>query len=163
MLQAVSLLSEPTGKPHIYIYIYTYIYIYIYTYIYIYNTYILFKIMYLFIYFWLHRVFVAVCMLCLIAEHNLSSHGMQALDCRLISCGMWTLLPHVMWNLPRPGIEPVSPALAGRFLTTEPPGKSYKFFFRFFPLILQNIVYTSLCYTVDLCWLSILYIAVCIC
>ena len=29
-----------------------------------------------------------------------------------------------MWNLPEPGIEPESPALAGRFLTTEPPGKS---------------------------------------
>ena len=29
-----------------------------------------------------------------------------------------------MWDLPRPGMEPVSPALAGRFLTTEPPGKS---------------------------------------
>ena len=29
-----------------------------------------------------------------------------------------------MWNLPRPGIEPVSPALAGGFFTTEPPGKS---------------------------------------
>ena len=28
-----------------------------------------------------------------------------------------------MWNLPRPGIEPMSPALAGRFLTTGPPGK----------------------------------------
>ena len=28
-----------------------------------------------------------------------------------------------MWDLPRPGIKPVSPALAGRFLTTEPPGK----------------------------------------
>ena len=27
------------------------------------------------------------------------------------------------WNLPRPGIEPMSPALAGRFFTTEPPGK----------------------------------------
>ena len=26
--------------------------------------------------------------------------------------------------LPRPGIEPVSPALAGGFLTTGPPGKS---------------------------------------
>ena len=26
-------------------------------------------------------------------------------------------------DLPNPGIEPVSPALAGRFLTTEPPGK----------------------------------------
>ena len=34
------------------------------------------------------------------------------------------LLPHSMWNLPRPGIEPTSLALAGRFLTTGPPGKS---------------------------------------
>ena len=29
-----------------------------------------------------------------------------------------------MWDLPRPGLETVSPALAGRFLTTAPPGKS---------------------------------------
>ena len=29
-----------------------------------------------------------------------------------------------MWDLPGPGIKPVSPALAGRFLTTAPPGKS---------------------------------------
>ena len=29
-----------------------------------------------------------------------------------------------MWDLPRPGIEPVSPALAGGFLTTVPQGKS---------------------------------------
>ena len=29
-----------------------------------------------------------------------------------------------MWNLPRPGIEPVSLALAGRFLSTVPPGKT---------------------------------------
>ena len=29
-----------------------------------------------------------------------------------------------MWDLPRPGLEPVSPALAGRFSTTAPPGKS---------------------------------------
>ena len=28
-----------------------------------------------------------------------------------------------MWDLPRPGIKPMSPALAGRFLTTGPPGK----------------------------------------
>ena len=31
-----------------------------------------------------------------------------------------------MWDLPRPGLEPVSPALAGGFLTTAPPGKSLK-------------------------------------
>ena len=28
-----------------------------------------------------------------------------------------------MWKHPGPGIEPVSPALQGRFLTTGPPGK----------------------------------------
>ena len=28
-----------------------------------------------------------------------------------------------MWDLPGPGLEPVSPALAGRFLTTVLPGK----------------------------------------
>ena len=27
-------------------------------------------------------------------------------------------------DLPDPGIEPMSPALVGRFFTTEPPGKS---------------------------------------
>ena len=31
---------------------------------------------------------------------------------------------HGMWDLPRSGIEPVSPALAGGFLSTAPPGKS---------------------------------------
>ena len=29
-----------------------------------------------------------------------------------------------MWDLPGPVIEPMSPALAGRFLTTAPPWKS---------------------------------------
>ena len=28
-----------------------------------------------------------------------------------------------MWDFPRSGMEPVSPALAGGFFTTEPPGK----------------------------------------
>ena len=28
-----------------------------------------------------------------------------------------------MWDLPGPGLKPVSPAFAGRFLTTVPPGK----------------------------------------
>ena len=31
-----------------------------------------------------------------------------------------------MWDLPGPGTEPMSPALAGRFLTTEPPRKPWK-------------------------------------
>ena len=29
-----------------------------------------------------------------------------------------------MWDLPGPGLEPVSAALAGGFFTTAPPGKS---------------------------------------
>ena len=30
-----------------------------------------------------------------------------------------------MWDLPGPGLKPVSPELAGRFLTTAPPGKPH--------------------------------------
>ena len=33
---------------------------------------------------------------------------------------------HGMWNLPGPGIEPVSPALVDGFLTTRPPVKPPK-------------------------------------
>ena len=59
----------------------------------------------------------------LVAEHGLSSCGSWALECRLSSCGARAYLLRGMWDLPRPGLEPVSPALAGRFLTTAPPGK----------------------------------------
>ena len=31
-----------------------------------------------------------------------------------------------MWDLPGPEMEPMSPALAGGFFTTEPPGKPWK-------------------------------------
>ena len=31
-------------------------------------------------------------------------------------------------DLPRPGIEPLSPTLAGRFFTTEPPGRPHFIF-----------------------------------
>ena len=37
--------------------------------------------------------------------------------------GLFALLLPSTWDLPGPGIEPLSPALAGGFLTTEPPGK----------------------------------------
>ena len=42
---------------------------------------------------------------------------------RLSSCGSRAHLLRGMWDLPGPGLEPVSPALAGRFPTTAPPGK----------------------------------------
>ena len=40
-----------------------------------------------------------------------------------------------MWDLPRPGLEPVFLALAGRFLTTAPQGKPL-FWFLFFDIVL---------------------------
>ena len=50
----------------------------------------------------------------LVAEHRLQTR-------RLSNCGSRAQLLRDMWDLPRPGLEPVSPALAGRFLTTAPP------------------------------------------
>ena len=41
-----------------------------------------------------------------------------ALEHGLSSCGAPAWLPCGTWDPPRPGIEPVSPALAGGFLTT---------------------------------------------
>ena len=57
----------------------------------------------------------------LVAEHRLQTR-------RLSSCGSRAHLLRGMWDLPRPGLEPVSPALAGRFSTTAPPGKPCWFF-----------------------------------
>ena len=45
------------------------------------------------------------------------------LEYRLNTCGTQTPLLGATWDLPRSGIEPVSPALAGGCFTTEPPGK----------------------------------------
>ena len=58
-----------------------------------------------------------------VAAHGLRSCGLRALECRLSSCGARASLLHGMWDLPRPRLKPVSPALAGRFLTMAPPGK----------------------------------------
>ena len=52
----------------------------------------------------------------LVVEHRLQTR-------RLSSCGSRAQLLRGMWDLPGPGLEPVSPALAGGFSTTAPPGK----------------------------------------
>ena len=52
----------------------------------------------------------------LVAEHRLQTGRLSNYGSRAqLLCGMW--------DLPRPGLEPVSPASAGRFSTTAPPGK----------------------------------------
>ena len=57
-----------------------------------------------------------------VAEHRLQTR-------RLSSCGSRVQLLRGTWDLPRPGLEPVSPALVGRFSTTVPPGKPFFCFF----------------------------------
>ena len=49
--------------------------------------------------------------------------GSQHPECGLICFGTWAHLPQGMYDLPGPGIELLSLALQGRFLTTGPPGK----------------------------------------
>ena len=65
-----------------------------------------------------------------VAEHRLQTR-------RLSNCGSRAQLLSGMWDPPRPGLEPVFPALAGRFATTVPPGKPLNL-----PLIHQNPLIT---------------------
>ena len=64
---------------------------------------------------------------------------------RLSSCGSWSQLLRGTWDPPRPGLEPASPALAGRFSTTAPPGK-----FLSYPFHLLNLIWVFLGSTVAL-------------
>ena len=57
----------------------------------------------------------------LVVEHRLQTR-------RLSSCGSRAQPLRGMWDLPRPGLEPVSPALAGRVSTTAPPRKPLEIF-----------------------------------
>jgi len=53
------------------------------------------------------------------------SCGSWALEHRLSSCGTQAELPWDIRDLPRSGIEAVSPALAGGFSISGPPGKPF--------------------------------------
>ena len=57
----------------------------------------------------------------LVAEHRLQMR-------RLSNCGSRAQLLCGIWDPPRPGLELVSPALAGRLSTAAPPGKPRKHF-----------------------------------
>ena len=113
-----------------------------------------FKKFYLFFYFWLCWVcfcarafsscgergplFIAVrgpltIVASLVAEHRLQMS-------RLSSCGSRAQLLRGMWDLPRPGLEPVSPELAGRLSTTAPPGKPQRVR-KFLSRVVQNSAY----------------------
>ena len=66
-------------------------------------------------------LFIAVRGPLTIADSLVGEHKLQTR--RLSNCGSRAQLLRGMRDLPRSGLEPVSPALAGRFSTTAPPGK----------------------------------------
>ena len=68
------------------------------------------------------------------AEHRLQTR-------RLSSCGSRAQLLRGMWDPPRPGLEPVSPALAGRLPTTAHQGSPRMYAF----LIDKNYIFFG-CY-----------------
>ena len=117
---------------------------------------------YLFIYLWLCWVFVSVWGLSLVVASGghsssqrvglslsrplIAEHRLQT--CRLSNCGSRAQSLSSMWDPPKPGLEPVSPALAGRLSTTVPPGK---------PLFLHldsSLSFIDLCY----CFLHLYFI-----
>ena len=76
-------------------------------------------------------LFIAVRGPLTVAASLVEKHRLQTR--RLSSCGSRAQLLHGMWDPPRPGLEPGSPASAGRLSTTAPPGKpSIEFFWGFF-------------------------------
>ena len=80
----------------------------------------------------------------LVAEHRLKTR-------RLRNCGSRAQLLRGMWDLPSPGLEPVSPALAGRFSTTVPPGKPNTY-----------LSYKQYCHSITIQFASTLYIIKCV-
>ena len=112
---------------------------------------IIFKNLFLFI-FWLRWVFVAARGLSLVVVSQgysssrcvgfslrwlLLLRGMGSRRAGFSSCGSRAQLLRGMWDLPGPGLEPVSLALAGRFLTTAPAGKPNEMFKNNFWAILR--------------------------
>ena len=65
-----------------------------------------------------------------LGHHGLwQGHGLGRCRCQTPEsmhsiCDAWAYLPRSKWNLPGPGIEYMPPALAGRFITIGPAGKS---------------------------------------
>ena len=132
-----------------------------------------------FIYFWLRWVFVAEHWLSVVAasrgysslrcvgfslrwllitECSLQACSLQQLwhagsvvvALRLSSCGARAQLLCGIWDLPGPGLEPVSPALAGGFLTTAPPGKP--------PISQKSLVWQIFKYYIHIAWIFLFFI-----
>ena len=84
------------------------------------------------------RLLIAVASL--VAEHGLQ--GAEAQQLRLTGTRAWAQpqLPGSMWSILRPGIEPMSPALADGFLTTGAPMKFKQQMLELFPFVKWFII-----------------------
>ena len=76
-------------------------------------------------------LFIAVRGPLTVAAPPVAGHRLQTR--RLSNCGSRAQPLRGIWDPPRPGLEPVSPALAGRFSTTAPSGKPSSSFYSFSP------------------------------
>ena len=98
-------------------------------------------------------LFIAVCgpltlAASLVAEHRLQTCTLGNCGSRALgNCGSRVQLLRGMWDLPRPGLEPVSPALAGRLSTTAPPGKPQLFAFTHHLMVDKNLAFLYPCLT----------------
>ena len=100
-------------------------------------------------------LFIVVCgpltiVASLVAEHRLQTR-------RLSSCGSRAQLLRSMWDLPRPGLKPMSPALAGRLSTTAPPGKPLSIIINEYFLDFKSCMF-SFCHTLIYRFLKLLSI-----
>ena len=112
--------------------------------------------------FWLCWVFVALQGLSLVGERGLLSAVASLVELRRqqlwhtdsagLACGAWQLLlvglfAPGMWNLPTPGIELVSTALVGRFLSSVPPSKPLRFNFKLYEIKILKLLNSQCCAT----------------
>ena len=83
-----------------------------------------------------------------VSEHRLQTRRLQTRRLqtrRLSNCGSRAQSLRGMWDPPRPGLKPVSPASAGRLSTTAPPGKPYIVFFNLIFILYWGIVDLQCC------------------
>ena len=92
-----------------------------------------------------------------IAASPVAEHGLQTR--RLSNCGSRAQSLHGMRDPPRPGLEPVSPASAGRLSTTAPPGKPYNRFL----VCGYNEVHIFIYNNIQVCVYTYIYICIYIC
>ena len=78
---------------------------------------------------------------------NSWAHGASVVVVQGLRCPAAT---KVLWDLSRPGMEPVSPTLAGRFLTIGPLGMPLAMFFFFIFLLKDNCFIEFCCFLSNL-------------